>query len=125
MLSSMLRFSSLFSLGIAAGACALIGACSLLNAPADVIPGTGGGGSTSTGAPCVHDGDCAPTTVPCKKSVCAAGGACQLVPVADATMCDDGLYCTVSDACRAGVCEGTPRPCPDQDACNVGQCDEA
>src|SRR5262249_5983105 len=80
-LSSMPRFSLVVGLGLVAGA------CSLLNAPDEVIPGGGGQATTSstgTGAACARDGDCAPSTDPCKKSVCAAGGACELTPVADA-----------------------------------------
>jgi hypothetical protein len=37
--------------------------------------------------------------------------------------CDDGLFCTVGDACAAGTCVGTPRICPDSQ-CGVGFCDE-
>jgi hypothetical protein len=29
----------------------------------------------------------------------------------DGTQCDDGLYCTVNDACTAGVCGGSTRDC--------------
>lgn len=40
--------------------------------------------------------------------------------------CDDGLFCTVSDACRAGECKGEARSCDDGIECNgVSRCDEA
>ena len=40
--------------------------------------------------------------------------------------CDDGLFCTVSDACSAGVCGGTARDCSlFGDQCNDGTCNEA
>jgi hypothetical protein len=43
----------------------------------------------------------------------------------DGVACDDGLFCTVDDACRAGACEGTARICEDGVACNdVSTCIE-
>ena len=41
--------------------------------------------------------------------------------------CDDGLYCTVSDACQDGLCSaGSERDCSplDDGACQLGVCDE-
>lgn len=39
--------------------------------------------------------------------------------------CDDGLFCTVEDACSAGVCAGAPRECEDGVACNgASRCEE-
>jgi hypothetical protein len=70
--------------------------------------------------------------------VCAAGpchglglcdpatGACSTPPVADGSPCDDGAFCTMGDACLAGVCQGTPRDCAAAGGqCTVGVCDEA
>jgi hypothetical protein len=43
----------------------------------------------------------------------------------DAEPCDDGLFCTIQDACNAGVCEGGPRACDDGVSCNGAEtCDE-
>jgi hypothetical protein len=84
-----------------------------------VTTGTGGGAS------CQMSSDCPPSTDPCQVSACDASGVCTLTAAADATACDDGLYCTVDDACQGGVCTGTARPCPAQDACNPGMCQEA
>lgn len=40
--------------------------------------------------------------------------------------CDDGLFCTVNDACREGACVGEQRVCDDGVACNgVSTCNEA
>jgi hypothetical protein len=43
--------------------------------------------------------------------------------VSDETDCDDGLFCTVEDACLAGVCESQTRVCPAMD-CTEGFCIE-
>ena len=42
------------------------------------------------------------------------------------TVCDDGLYCTVSDVCDGyGVCDGSARDCSAFDnECNLALCDE-
>lgn len=40
--------------------------------------------------------------------------------------CDDGLFCTVDDACQVGMCIGFQRVCEDGVACNgSSSCDEA
>lgn len=120
----MRRFSSLVLLSaIAAGA-----ACSLVNAPEEVIAGSGGSTTMTTGSgggTCRVDADCQISDVPCTRYACAFGGVCQLLTLADGTSCDDGKFCTVDDKCALGKCGGDPRPCPGQDTCNVGACDEA
>lgn len=102
---------------------AAAGACSLINAPDEVQPSGGAGGST--GGKCQTDDDCRTSDIPCTRYACALGGVCQLVTLADGAKCDDGRFCTVEDACDDGKCAGAARACPDQDACNVGSCDEA
>lgn len=58
----------------------------------------------------------------CTRTVCNPDtGACERVALPDGTSCDDGLYCTASDACAAGACTGAGSPCPA--ACF--DCDEA
>lgn len=47
---------------------------------------------------------------------------CKFLP--DATTCDDGLYCTISDACSAGTCTGPTRDCADTNACTVDSCND-
>jgi hypothetical protein len=43
---------------------------------------------------------------------------CENTPVTDGTTCDDGEFCTVSDTCQEGVCEGTGSPCTASTTCN-------
>jgi MYXO-CTERM domain-containing protein len=44
--------------------------------------------------------------------------------VARTATCDDGNPCTEDDTCGAGVCAGTPKPCPPFDECHgAGTCD--
>jgi hypothetical protein len=38
--------------------------------------------------------------------------------------CDDGLFCTVEDACSAGTCSGDARDCGDDDVCTDDVCSE-
>jgi MYXO-CTERM domain-containing protein len=54
-----------------------------------------------------------------------ATGACSNPPAADGTSCDDGAACTQTDACAAGVCQGSDRKsCPASDECHMeGTCD--
>jgi len=100
--------------------------------------GTGGGGGTSgagggTSFPCGQD--CSLIDSPaCLKSVCNMGehpgavGSCVVVPEEEGTVCDDGLFCTVDDACDGmGTCAGGPQnDCGmAPPACNDVVCDEA
>jgi hypothetical protein len=63
---------------------------------------------------------------------CAVGtcstvtGACQAIPLADGTICDDGDNCTLTDECSGGACLGTPVDCSSLDSgCIVGACNAA
>lgn len=134
----MLRFPTV---GLLSSAAALA-ACSLVNAPGEVIPDTGGtsttsagsgghaGGSTTSssssagGGTCKLDDDCPSSDVPCHRYACVVGGLCQLVTVANGATCDDGLFCTENETCGLGLCVGAAKVCPGVDACNVGACDE-
>ena len=77
-----------------------------------------------TGTPRV----CAPAS-PCRVGRCEeAFDLCLIEPGPDGTPCDDGAFCTVSDACAAGMCGGTPRDCGAPGAvaaCHDRVCDEA
>jgi len=44
--------------------------------------------------------------------------ACKNTPVTDGTACDDGEFCTATDTCEAGICEGTGSPCTGSATCN-------
>lgn len=98
------------------------GAGELCDAVADVCRTTCGG--------CVIGGVCyAPGTAnPANRcQTCApATSATAWTPATGAT-CDDGLFCTVSDACTAAAtCAGTARSCSDGVACNgVEACNES
>ncbi|MEP7121558.1 MAG: hypothetical protein ABJE95_11630 [Byssovorax sp.] len=114
-----------------------VGACSLINAPGDVIPGGGGGGgmsstssassssatassaesssavSSSSGPMCTDAVGCKQLNDACNDGVCTAG-MCMKMPKSDGTMCDDGLFCTSADVCTAGVCAGVAKVCPER-----------
>jgi hypothetical protein len=65
--------------------------------------------------------DCTQLNPPsCYTATCdAATGACAVVPSPAGTSCDDGRFCTVSDACDGhGVCTGKPN------TCGLGACDQ-
>lgn len=79
------------------------------------------GSSCDDGVGCTFDdlcgdaGLCEGTTYSCpgitqckEAGVCLGDGGCDVVNKADATPCDDGLDCTNSDGCLAGVCVGAP-----------------
>ncbi len=93
--------------------------------------GTGGQGGTTSGGggstgPC--EVDCSQIQAPmCQLAQCnEQTGHCEVVAETDGTACDDGLFCTVDDACVAGLCE----PGPENDcgitpvACEVITCNE-
>jgi len=60
----------------------------------------------------------------CTDDSCDLSSYCQNVP--NTLSCDDGLFCTVNDACEGGHCQsGLPRVCIDSDLCDgTQQCDE-
>ena len=112
-----------------------VGACSLINAPGEVIPGGAGGemsttasvsassasvssaesssaASTTGGPMCMDAAGCKAFNDACNDGVCTAG-MCAKMPKADGTTCDDGMFCTTADVCSAGVCAGSTRVCPD------------
>ena len=70
--------------------------------------------------------DCTLLSDQCNEGVCDdAIDQCVQDPVEDTRPCEDGLYCTVSDACVAGSCVGTARNCSHlTDQCNEGTCNE-
>lgn len=70
--------------------------------------GTGGAG----GMPCMGPEDCAAQKDQCNDAVCNAG-VCGKMPLAEGTACDDGLFCTSTDVCTAGVCAGSAKVCPE------------
>jgi len=72
-------------------------------------------------AGCLVSGVCFPEGVPnpgnpCE--VCAPGLSGTAFSPNDGVRCDDGMFCTESDLCSAGVCAGRVRDCDDGLACN-------
>jgi hypothetical protein len=72
------------------------------------------------------------TPVDCSSldSVCALGACderrdrCGTAPANEGTGCDDGMFCTVADSCRAGRCTGDPRDCSDGVGCTLDGCND-
>lgn len=80
----------------------------------DGIPGTALG-------ECVYDSDCNDANA-CTTDSCVAL-ACDYAN--NTASCDDGLYCTVNDACTGGACTDTDaRDCDDANSCTIDTCDE-
>jgi hypothetical protein len=73
--------------------------------------------------PCVFAEDCAGFSDACTVGTCV-NGVCQKLPANDGTACDDGIGCTLNDACQAGECTGTSTKfCPSSNTCSIGFCD--
>jgi hypothetical protein len=89
-------------------------------------PGTGGATGTGGAAPaCSGAADCAALVDACHTASCEEG-LCVRRASADATPCDDGLFCTEGDQCLAGVCVGgAMMACAAGAACEIPTCDEA
>ena len=76
---------------------------------------------------CKTDTDCADDN-PCTKDWCeTSSGACLHAAAGlEGAACDDGEWCTVSDACKGGACTGAPRSCAEASGpCALGSCDES
>lgn len=113
-------------------------------ATCDVVTDTCVEAPGNQGASCIDDDPCTLTGL-CSDGVCAPGQqvdcsfldgfcsvgvcdsqiGCVAMPQNDGTPCDDGLYCTITDACSSGICSGVPNTCaPPGDICLIGTCDE-
>ena len=64
-----------------------------------------------------HD-DCSDTNE-CDTDYCS-DGVCTHLPKPEGTGCDDDQYCTVTDTCVGGVCQGTGNPCSSGEWCTEG-----
>lgn len=50
---------------------------------------------------------------------------CGHQPISEGEPCDDGLWCTVAEACHGGACgQGSARDCSDGNGCTADTCDE-
>jgi YVTN family beta-propeller protein len=62
---------------------------------------------------------------PCTEDSCDPVTGCTHAARGEGAVCDDGLFCTVSDTCANGACAGTPRDCATRNtACATFVCDE-
>jgi hypothetical protein len=85
--------------------------------------GTGGAGGTGGSTSCVLASDCDAFTDQCNLGTCI-NGECQAFPANEDVACNDGLNCTLTESCKAGVCTATQQKfCPASDSCHVGTCD--
>ncbi len=55
---------------------------------------------------------------------CDGSGVCETNDLNDGTLCDDGLFCSTSDTCTSGLCNGSARNCSDNIPCTTDTCDE-
>lgn len=98
------------------------------------IGGEGGGGeggddaSSTVGSGPICAKDCSTLEAePCFIGQCnAETHQCEIVPD-NGALCDDGVYCTVGEVCKDGVCSGgSANPCDEVagDGCSGAVCDE-
>jgi hypothetical protein len=83
--------------------------------------------SACNGGQCmtVEQTDCSVFDDFCTVGVCDPNVGCVQQPSNEGGPCDDGLFCTVGDACAGGVCTGKPMQCvPGGNTCLTGSCDE-
>jgi hypothetical protein len=101
----------------AAGACSVHAGNPCAGGPecADLCDEEGETCNEEPGTPCLGDGN------PCTDDVCDGEGACTHPNNTDS--CDDGLYCTVTDTCIGGTCQGSGNPCAGGPEC-ADTCDE-
>ncbi|MEC8024081.1 MAG: hypothetical protein VX223_09105, partial [Myxococcota bacterium] len=67
---------------------------------------------------------CPPASQPCAISACLDDVGCTTIPLANATLCDDGDACTSDEFCTDGVCAGGEDiSCPAAGPCEVAICD--
>jgi hypothetical protein len=115
-----------------------VGACDEGKKSCGSAPGNDGA-SCDDGDPCTYSGTCSAGTCSkgpavdcsafngtCADGVCDPVLGCVAKPKNDGAACDDGLYCTVNDVCKAGACSGAPNTCaPPGNVCMIGTCNEA
>ncbi len=88
-------------------------------------------GDVCTSGQCVvgKAADCSAAADVCNSAACKSTGAgsyqCLKTAKVDGSTCDDGLYCSIGEACKAGKCTGgTGMDCTTS-GCTTGSCDEA
>ena len=116
-----------------------VGACDEATKACGSAPGNDGA-SCDDGDPCTYSGtcsngtcskgqqvDCSAFNGTCSDGVCDPVLGCIAKPKNDGSPCDDGLFCTIQETCKAGSCAGVPNPCSDpiNAACLISTCNEA
>jgi len=125
---SLLGLLAAFGLGSAAG-CA---GAEVETTPTSGSTGAGGeagaGGGGGAGGKPACPVDCSKLdTPPCHVALCNEEvGTCFILPSTGEEPCDDGLFCTVGEVCKGGVCgKGSTSTCGMEDeACSAVLCDE-
>lgn len=85
------------------------------------LPGTCTAGACQIGGSI----DCTFLDDECSTGQCDAQLGCVAIAKNDGAPCDDGLFCTVNDACSQGSCGGDPNDCGGNGGgCLVPSCDE-
>jgi hypothetical protein len=115
-----------------------VGMCDVATDTCVEVPGNDGAGcvdedpcsltSYCDGGACVTGQavDCTFLDSECAVGTCDPAVGCTVVPKNDGDGCDDGFFCTINDACQAGLCAGAVNTCTAVgDTCNVGVCNEA
>lgn len=89
--------------------CTAVDTCSggLCVGNGDTCPGAVCDEPNSRCVECLADGDCDDANI-CTDDSCN-GNFCDNIP--NSLLCDDGLFCTLTDTCVAGECVGTSDPC--------------
>ncbi len=122
-----------------AGACDLAETCAGGNdCPADAKSAAecrASAGDCDLAETCAGGNDCpadAKSVAECRASAgdCDLAESCNGVAVTcpadvfepNGVLCDDGLFCTITDACAAGVCVGDENTCDDDDPCTIDSC---
>ncbi len=76
---------------------------------------------------CTNNSDCNDNN-DCSNDACinpgTAESACTNAAAVNGTLCDDNQFCTISDACLAGICQGAANNCSDGINCTLDSCDE-
>ena len=78
---------------------------------------------------CIKDAesiiDCSGVSAgPCEEVACKpTTGTCEKTYRPDGSECSDGSFCTLNDACAAGVCQGSQTNCDDGNPCTNDDCD--
>lgn len=116
----------------------LAGACNPSTGECEAVAVNEGGlcddGDLCTISDACSNGACMGAAVDCSglDDTCVVGacnpstGSCETQPTNEGGACDDGVNCTINDACANGVCESEPLDCSGlDDACNIGTCNEA